>query len=45
MLCEEIFKEWVVRPELEPSWSSLIEALESDAVSQKRVAYELNQLF
>jgi len=43
--CEEIFKEWVVRPELEPSWSSLIEALESDAVSQKSVACELNQLF
>jgi len=43
--CEEIFKEWLVRPELDPSWSMLIEALESEAVSQKNVSYELQQLF
>ena len=43
--CEEIFKDWLVRPQLEPSWSSLIEALESDAVSQNNVACELKKHF
>ena len=43
--CEEIFKEWLVRPELEPSWSMLIVALESEAVAQKYVSYELQKLF
>ena len=43
--CEEIFKEWLVRPELDPSWSMLIEVLKSEAVSQKNVSYELQQLF
>ena len=41
--CEQVFKDWLVRPELDPSWSVLIEALESDAVSQKRVACELKK--
>ena len=43
--CEEIFKQWLVRPELEPSWSSLIKALESNAVSERELAHELKQLY
>ena len=41
--CVEMFKEWLVNSELEPSWSSLIEALKSDFVSRRDMACELER--
>jgi len=41
--CVQMFHEWLVHPELEPSWSSLIEALKSDFVCRRDVACELER--
>ena len=41
--CVKMFHEWLVRPELKPSWSSLIEALNSEFLSQRDVACELER--
>jgi len=41
--CEEIFEQWLVRLNLEPMWSSLIKAFESNSVSQSDLACEMKQ--
>ena len=41
--CRDMFTEWLVRPELQPSWEKLIEALKSDVVSELQLAAEVSK--
>ena len=43
--CRDMFTEWLVRPELQPSWKKLIEALKSDVVSEVELAVELSEKY
>ena len=43
--CKVMFTEWLMRPELQPSWEKLIEALKSDVVSATELAAELSDKY
>ena len=42
--CTEMFKEWLARPYLDPSWRSLVSALQSGDVSESRLAQDLKKI-
>ena len=41
--CTEMFRQWLMQPELNPSWDTLIQALNSSSVAQRDLAQELSE--
>ena len=43
--CNEIFRQWLMQPELNPSWDKLIQALNSSTIAQRDLAQDLSEKY
>jgi len=41
--CMEMFRQWLMQPELNPSWETLIQALKSSNIHQMDLAQQLSR--